>query len=107
MSVDYNCGIAFGWKISSQEHLEMNSVVDYEYEDDFICVNAFRSSDYIFGCWLYQCSGDGEIKEINIYDLADKLPDDFYTEALVKLQHMRRPDLADAKPSIYLVGQVC
>ena len=53
MSVDYNCGIVLGWKVSQEERDRMVEQSDYEYEDDFICVDCYRDdSDYIteFGC---------------------------------------------------------
>ena len=113
MSVEYNSGIVFGWKVSAQEHEKMNAATDHEYEDDFICIDSWRSSsDYIFGIWIHQCNGCGEAVEINVLDFATKIPDDFMGKAAAKLRHMGKGEWFDDEkhpvfPKLYLVGQVC
>ncbi len=114
MSVDYNCGIAFGWKVSQTERDAMVAYSDYAYEDDFICVDGYRENgDYIFGVWLCRDSCNGVVYEISLPQLALSIPDDFIMEANTKLRMMGCGDWVDDTkhprhlPRMYVVGQVC
>lgn len=114
MSVDYSCGIALGWKVSQEERDRMVERSNYEYEDDFICIDCYRDdSDYIYGVWLNRGPCDGLCLEINLFDLSEKIPDDFMEESYARLRHMGCEEWVDNErhsrhqPRMYMIGQVC
>lgn len=114
MSVDYSCGIALGWRVSQKERDRMVEQSNYEYEDDFICIDCYRDdSDYIYGVWLNRGPCDGLCFEINLFDLSEKIPDDFMEESYARLRHMGCEEWVDNErhsrhqPRMYMIGQVC
>lgn len=114
MSVDYNCGIVLGWRVSQEERDRMVEQSDYEYEDDFICIDCYRdNSDYIYGVWLNRGPCDGLCFEINLFDLSENIPNDFMEESYARLRHMGCEEWVDNEkhprhqPRMYMVGQVC
>lgn len=114
MSVDYNCGIAFGWRVNQEERDQMVKQSDYKYEDDFICVDCYRNdSDYIYGVWLSRDPCDGLCFEINLFNLSENIPDNFMEESYAGLRHMGCEEWVDNErhprhqPRMYIVGQVC
>ncbi len=58
MSVNYKASLMFGCKFSHKEAQEMLINCDYEYEDDFVPVDAWADPDkmeYIFGYEIITC----------------------------------------------------
>ena len=112
MSVDYRHGIVYGWRVTQEEREQMVQNCDYEYEGDFILLNAYNDdSDYIFGVWLIRGDCDGYCAKIDFYSLFEKLPVDFYDESHKKLQQMGCKWINDKNhkrfhPCLYLVGTV-
>ena len=108
MSVDFRSGLAFGWLVSDQERNEMVET-NWEWEDDFICVDGWSdSSYYIFGIWIYHIDM-GTVKEFNVHDLAEEIPVDFMGEWSAKLRAMGKGAWFDEEqrlPGVFLVGQV-
>ena len=107
MSVDYRSGLAFGWLVTPEEHNEMVNTC-WDYEDDFICVNAYTEDYYVFGIWLH-CIGMGTIKEFNLFELSMDIPSDFMGEWGAKLRAMGKGEWFDEEkrlPGIFLIGQV-
>jgi hypothetical protein len=114
MSIDYSCGVVFGWHVSQEEKDQMLERSNYEYEDEFICLDCYRdNSDYIYGVWLSHGPCDGFCTEINIYKLSRNMSDDFMEESYAKLRHMGCDEWVDDEqhprhlPRMYVVGQVC
>lgn len=106
MSVDYRAGIVYGYKVSFDEHCEMNEKSSYKYEDDFICINAYAyNSDYICGTWV-KTLPDGACAPLDLWEISEALPYGYETHLSMVLTAMGRPDLASQKPQIYLVHQV-
>lgn len=106
MSVDYRAGIAYGYKVSFDEHCEMNEKSFYEYEDDFICVNSYvYNSDYILGMWV-KTLPDGTCAPLDLWEIADTLPKNYKDTLNEMLEAMGRTDLSQQKPQIYLIHQV-
>lgn len=111
MSVDYRYGIVYGWRVTQKERDQMIQNCDYEYEDDFILLNAYEDSDYIFGIWLLRGDYEGYCTKIDFYSLFKKLPVNFYDESREKLRQMGCEWINDSDhkrfhPCLYLVGTV-
>ena len=111
MSVDYSCGIAYGWRVTQEERDQMVQNCDYKYEDEFIILDAYRdSSDYIFGVWLLRGNCDGYCAKIDFHSLFDNLPEHFVNEYIEMLQEMgcewANPNNIRFSPHMYLVGIV-
>ena len=108
MSVDFRAGLAFGWLVSDQEHKEMVET-NWEWEDDFICVDSWSASSYyVFGIWLHHIDM-GTIEEFNLFTLANEIPSDFMGEWGAKLRAMGKGEWFDEEkrlPGVFLVGQV-
>ena len=107
MSVDFRAGLAFGWLVSPEEYDEMIETT-YEYEDDFITINAYDEDYRVFGVWLH-CIGMGTIKEFNLFELSMDIPPDFMGEWGAKLRAMGKGEWFDEErrlPGVFLVGQV-
>lgn len=114
MSVDYKCGIVLGWRVSQEERDRMIEQCNYEYEDDFICLEPYRdNSEYIYGIWLRRGDCDDFCVEINLFDLSERIPDDFMEESCARLRHMGCGEWIDDEkhprhqPRMYVIGQVC
>ena len=106
MSVDYRAGLAIGWKVSSTEHSEMNEVGNYEYEDNFICVNTYDDrSGYIFGEWCCTIL-DGCAEPLDLWSITEELSINFEAYHKEGLRMMGRDDLAALKPTVYIIHQV-
>lgn len=109
MSVEFRAGLAFGWLVTPEEHKEMVET-NWNYEDDFICVNNYDPDDeyYVFGIWLH-CIGMGTIKEFNLFELSMDIPSDFMGEWGAKLRAMGKGEWFDEEkrlPGVFLIGQV-
>lgn len=106
MSVDYRAGLVYGYKVSYKDYNEMNAKSDYEYEDDFICVNLYDyESDYILGEWV-KVIFEGTAQPFDMWEIAEALPDNFGTLLDEKLEAMGRTDLAQQAPQVYMVFQL-
>lgn len=106
MSVDRRTGLVYGYKVSYKDYNEMNAESDYEYEDDFICVNSYEyESDYILGEWV-KVIFEGAAESLDMWEVAEALPDNFGTLLGEKLEAMGRTNLAQQAPQIYIVFQV-
>lgn len=54
MSVDYSAGVAYGWRITDEQRNDINEKTNYKYEDEYLYINAYVTSDCILGDWVYQ-----------------------------------------------------
>lgn len=106
MSVDYRAGIVYGYKVSYKDYNEMNEKSDYKYEDDFICVNSYDNEpDYILGEWV-KVIFEGTAQPLNMWEIAEALPDNFATFLDERLKVMGRAGLIQQPPQVYVVFQV-
>lgn len=54
MSVDYSAGVAYGWRITDEQRNDINEKTNYKYEDEYLSINAYVTSDCILGDWVYK-----------------------------------------------------
>ena len=112
MSIEFSSEIAFGWKVSREEYNTMNELSNFNYEDNFICVDSWSySSDYIYGITLCHIN-EGSCIELNLPALSAKIPSDFLSESIAALREMGKDEWFDDPtnpknhPRLYIIGKV-
>lgn len=105
MSIEYNCGIARGWKFTEEEINDFNEKTDYKYEDDFILLDTWSGNcGGIFGEWLKRNPEGGSAIEIGSNVCLGTID----TESWIKKFEEAGIDINTVTaPKMYLVHQVC
>ena len=81
MSVDYSCGVYYGFKVSGEEYATLREKFsEFDFDESYLIhlLNQWCGEDYFFGYCLINCDGDGAAVPIPDKDIKadEKLVDE-------------------------------